>query len=271
MADDLSSDLGEYSHAQPMDRQANFTEVHTATKFAPVTFSNPIPAKLDQNNFLIWQKQVSTTIKGHRLQRFLSETTPIPNEFVSDLDKANGIQNPAFLDWEQQDQLILSWLLSSMTEGLLSRFVNSETSAQVWSHLQIYFATQVRAKQAQYKAQLENTKKNTMPMSDFLLKIRSCVDLLNMVGHRTTTKEHIDAVFDGLPMEYETFMVAINSRLDPYTVDEIESLLLSQESYIQRRNRSNDLAFDQLSLDNPSVNLAYSGRNNNNNNRRRNS
>ena len=40
--------------------------------------------------------------------------------------------NPEFLDWEQQDQLLLSWLLSSMSEGILARMVNSENSAQVW-------------------------------------------------------------------------------------------------------------------------------------------
>nr|CAN75996.1 hypothetical protein VITISV_022989 [Vitis vinifera] len=38
--------------------------------------------------------------------------------------------NPEFLDWEQQDQLLLSWLLSSMSEGILARMVNSENSAQ---------------------------------------------------------------------------------------------------------------------------------------------
>ena len=54
--------------------------------------------------------------------------------------------NPKFLDWEQQDQLLLSWLLSLMSEGILARMVNSENSAQVWRTLERYFAVQIRAR-----------------------------------------------------------------------------------------------------------------------------
>ena len=172
MGDRSSSTLGGHSNPahQPnnpwpsLNPQFNQAQAQPpVTKFAPITFANPIPSKLDQNNFLIWQKQVSTTIKGHRLQTYLSESSPRPAEFASEADERNGIQSTAFLDWEQQDQLILSWLISSMTEGLLSRFINCENSSQVWSQLQVYFATQVRAKQAQYKTMLENTKKNSLP------------------------------------------------------------------------------------------------------------
>lgn len=54
-------------------------------------------------------------------------------------------------------------------------------------------------------------------------------------------------MFDELPLEYETFMVAINSRLDPYFMDKIEYLLMAQGAHIRRRNRNNDLALDQIS------------------------
>ena len=39
--------------------------------------------------------------------------------------------NIEFLDWEQQDQLLLSCLLSSMSAGILARMVNCENSTQV--------------------------------------------------------------------------------------------------------------------------------------------
>lgn len=64
-------------------------------------------------------------------------------------------------------------------------------------------------------------------MSEYLLKIRNCIDLLGLVGERLSEKDHIDAIFEGLSAEYDTFVVAIDSSLDPYSVEDIESLFYS--------------------------------------------
>ena len=87
--------------------------------------------------------------------------------------------------------------------------------------------TQVRAKVTQFKTQLHNTKKGDLSITDYLFKIRNIVDLLALVGHKISVKYHIDAIFEGLPQDYETFIISVNSRLDPYTVEEIEALLLA--------------------------------------------
>ena len=63
-------------------------------------------------------------------------------------------------------------------------------------------------------------------MNDYLLKIKSLVDQLASVGHVLTIKDQIGAIFDGLSYDYDTFIVLMNSRNDPYKVAEIESLLL---------------------------------------------
>ena len=63
-------------------------------------------------------------------------------------------------------------------------------------------------------------------MNDYLLKIKSLVDQLASVGHVLTIKDQIGAILDGLSYDYDTFIVLMNSRNDPYKVAEIESLLL---------------------------------------------
>ena len=63
-------------------------------------------------------------------------------------------------------------------------------------------------------------------MNDYLLKIKSLVDQLASVGHVLTIKDQIGAILDGLSYDYDTFIVLMNSRNDPYKVVEIESLLL---------------------------------------------
>ena len=119
--------------------------------------------------------------------------------------------NQDFLDWEKQDQLLVSWLLSSMSEEVLSRCINCEFAFQIWKTLDVCFASQTRAKISQYKTLLQNTKKESLSMNEYLFKIRGFVDLLALIGVNLSIKDHIDAITNGLPSEYNTFFLIINS------------------------------------------------------------
>lgn len=51
----------------------------------------------------------------------------VPPEFLTPEDEELGVVNQEFLDWEQQDQLLLSWLLSSRSNNMLTRVVGCHT------------------------------------------------------------------------------------------------------------------------------------------------
>lgn len=55
-------------------------------------------------------------------------------------------------------------------------------------------------------------------MNDFLLKIHSLIDHLALVGHELSPKDHMDAIFESLSLEYDTFITISNSRIDSYTI-----------------------------------------------------
>ena len=107
--------------------------------------------------------------------------------------------------------------------------------------LERYCASQTQAKVSQLKTQLHNTKKESLSVNDYLLKIRELVDLLALVDVNFTAKDHIDAITKGLPSEYDTFFLTIIAISDDHTVEEIESLLLAQEARIEKHNRNLDL------------------------------
>ncbi|RVW39690.1 Retrovirus-related Pol polyprotein from transposon RE2 [Vitis vinifera] len=89
------------------------------SRFLPVSFTHSFSVKLDNNNFLIWKQQVVFAIKGYGLQRFVFFESAIPPWFLLKEDAQAGNVNKAFVEWEQQDQLLLSWLLSSISEKVL--------------------------------------------------------------------------------------------------------------------------------------------------------
>ena len=138
----------------------------------------------------------------------------------------------------------MSWILASISDALLTRMVNCDTSAQVQRTLEQHFATEVRAKITHFKTQLHNTKKGDPSISDYFLKIKNIVDHLALVGHNLSDKDHIDAVFEGLHQEYGTFIITVSSRIDPYTVEEIEALLLAQEACTEKNIKIHEFSGD---------------------------
>lgn len=73
-----------------------------------------------------------------------------------------------------------------------------------------------------------------MKMNEYLLKVKKIIDNLSSIGSPITSTDHIKALLEGLPHYYNSFIVLITSRTDPYTTTEIESLLLAQEERIEK-------------------------------------
>jgi len=60
------------------------------------------------------------------------------------------------------------------------------------------------------------------------------VDSLITIGSTVSSKDHIDVVLDGLPKEYDAFITSITSRLGPYTIEDFEALLLTQQERFEK-------------------------------------
>uniref|UniRef100_A0A803PCZ9 Reverse transcriptase Ty1/copia-type domain-containing protein n=1 Tax=Cannabis sativa TaxID=3483 RepID=A0A803PCZ9_CANSA len=123
--------------------------------------------------------QVLAAIKGSRLHRFLDPNLALL-QYLTDDDRRHNRVSPEFEDWEQQDNILVSWLLSSMSKKVLI--------------------------------------------------IMSIIDTLTSIVHSTSPQDHIEAIFNGLPAEYNVFITSVNTRTDAYSVVEIEALLMAQEA-----------------------------------------
>ena len=84
----------------------------------------------------------------------------------------------------------------------------------------------------QLKLHLRSIKKGAFK-NLYLLDIKKTIDQLIVVGASITTKEHIQAILDGLPTDYTPLLTSIISHLDPYSIEEMEALLLVVEARIE--------------------------------------
>ena len=101
-----------------------------------------------------------------------------------------------------------------------------------------YYASHSRAKVKKLKLQLK-TLKHERDIPTYLLDIQKSVNSLSANGSSITDEDHIEAILDGLPEEYDPFITSVLSRTDPYTVDEIEALLLAQEERLEKHKQLN--------------------------------
>nr|KYP47251.1 Retrovirus-related Pol polyprotein from transposon TNT 1-94 [Cajanus cajan] len=127
-------------------------------------------------------------------------------------------------------------MLESMEPSFKIRVAGCTWCYQIWSVLKTYFASQTKARVKQIKIQLRNVCK-TGPMSHYLLQIKQLTETLAAIGSPVSLEEHIDFIFDGLPEEYDPLETSCLTRSEPYTVPEIEALLLHQEERLERRKQ----------------------------------
>ena len=202
--------------------------------FPPHTFSNLVSFKLPDDNFLLWQQEALATIKGHNLQHHLRKDA-IPQMYSSTADADSSKVSVEFAQWERQDNHLLSWLLALLSVWIC--MVGCLFSYQVWEKIKKFFCSQTRAKVWQLKVQLKGIKK-TKSVNSYLLDLKKIIDQLAVVGASVTTEEYIEIILDGLPVDYNPFITFIISRLDSYSIDEMEALLLAVEARIEKCNSS---------------------------------
>jgi hypothetical protein len=111
---------------------SNSSSISTITPDPVVIISIPIAMKLTTSNYLAWQAQVLPIIHGYNLSKFIE--SPPPSSTSSTTGQLEV--NPEYLHWHRQDQLLLGWLRSSLTDSVQAQVVSASTTLELWITLQ---------------------------------------------------------------------------------------------------------------------------------------
>ena len=109
--------------------------------------------KLNLDNFLMWKAQLVPYFKGQDLFGYLDGSIPKPPKLISvthpETSAVSERLNSAYTHWVRQDNLILSTLMTSLSESVLAQVVNYTTSKDVWNALEDTFSSRSRARTLQ--------------------------------------------------------------------------------------------------------------------------
>lgn len=85
------------------------------------TFPRHDTVKLDEGNFVQWQQHIRLIVEGYELLGFLEGTLHVPPRFITSPDGVLA-SNPDSSLFVQQDKLLASWLLSTISSVFLHSF-----------------------------------------------------------------------------------------------------------------------------------------------------
>jgi len=106
--------------------------------------------KLSKGNFNAWKTQILSYIKGQDAYGFLDGSLLPPAQIIPNPNSTAGapatIVNPDFLAWTQLDQMILSILISTLSEPYVVHVVGCVSAATLWNTFLTMFASQARAR-----------------------------------------------------------------------------------------------------------------------------
>jgi hypothetical protein len=170
-----------------------------------------------RDNFLLWQAYILPYLRIQRLLGFITSTIPCPSQTLPASEKDNTpVLNLAYDLWYEQDQAILSAILSSLSPKVLSQCLFLKTSKELWNKLHNLFAAQSSASTMQIRMRLAT-------------RVKNLTDSLAAVGAPLRDDEIMAYLLTGLPEEYDSLVTSATTRAAPMSLSEVYTNLLSFE------------------------------------------
>uniref|UniRef100_A0A2N9GVB0 Retrotransposon Copia-like N-terminal domain-containing protein n=1 Tax=Fagus sylvatica TaxID=28930 RepID=A0A2N9GVB0_FAGSY len=202
-----------------------------------------VTIKLNRDNYLLWKAQIVPYLRGQHLFGFLDGSRPAPPQIltVTTAEISMPQPNPDYHTWLVQDQMILSALISSLTENILAYVVRCTTSREVWLTLERMFTAHSRARTMNIHYQLSTLKKGDSSIADYFHKFTGLVDTLAAIDQPLKQEEQISFLLAGLGSEYESFVTTVQMRTDLISIESLYGHLLSQELRLAQSQPKVDL------------------------------
>ncbi|XP_071683516.1 uncharacterized protein [Lolium perenne] len=146
--------------------------------------------------------------------------------------RQTGGNNPAYDDWTARDQIVLGYLLQSLSSEVLPHVQRIEHAAGVWQAIEEMFASQSESKITNLRITLANTKKNNDSTATFLTKMQVIVDELASAGCPVPTREHVSFILAGLGLSYNLLVAALGVVTTPIS---LANLYAQLQAYDERQ------------------------------------
>ena len=195
-----------------------------------------VSIKLDESNYLAWTAQFKPILKSHNLLGFIDGTNVCPAMFTDETAATNKSVNPAYTTWQNRDQLLLSWIISSISPTLVASLYGLDTSLLAWQSLADRFASQSKSRISHLKRQLQNLQQGSLSCASYLTEAKFLADQLSAVGKPVDDDDLISFIIGGLNNTFTQFITSysFHTRENSMSFFDLRSELLNHEIILNR-------------------------------------
>ncbi|KAL5540536.1 hypothetical protein UlMin_043239 [Ulmus minor] len=136
---------------------------------------------------LLMRSQMNNVIFTNGFEDFIEGSSVCPEKTI----QATGLINTEFIAWRRQDRMILSWIYSSLTTEIMAQIIGRTTSNSAWITLEKIFSSSSQARIMQLRLQLQTTRKNSMKMMEYIMKLKNFSDSLVAIGEPVSEQDQI--------------------------------------------------------------------------------
>uniref|UniRef100_A0A2N9G312 eRF1 domain-containing protein n=1 Tax=Fagus sylvatica TaxID=28930 RepID=A0A2N9G312_FAGSY len=140
------------------------------------------------------------------------------------------------------DQLILSALISSLSEHVLAYVVKCPTSCEVWNTLERMFTAQSRARSMHIHYQLATLRKGDSSVADYYHRFTNLIDTLAAIDQPVPHHEQLSFLLAGLGPDFDSLVTSVKTQFHPVPLEDIYGHLLSHELRLSHNQPSVDLS-----------------------------
>ncbi|PKU78985.1 Retrovirus-related Pol polyprotein from transposon TNT 1-94 [Dendrobium catenatum] len=223
MGDEASVD----SHRLPstISTQDSDLTIPVHLKFLISNIKNLVPTILTSENYSIWRLQLHQHFAANGFEGHLSGLVVCPPETAALEHKR----------WRLIDRNLVSALLSTISSGILPYVISLHTAHDVWTTLERRLQPTNRSRVIQLKNELHQIRMADRTMQQYLDQIKKLVDNIAAAGSKVDTEDIVLYILNGLPASYNSFKTAIRTSLQPISLDDLYSLLSSEEINLQHQ------------------------------------
>ncbi|XP_040933007.1 uncharacterized protein [Gossypium hirsutum] len=207
-------------------------ELHGSTFLSDrvvTTFPCHDVVKLDEASFVQWQQQIRLILRGYGLFGLLDGSLTAPTRFIQSSDRGLVV-NPAVLVFDQQESLLTSWLLSTISSSFLSSFTNVRTAHDVWLMANSLFAADSSTKQSQLRHELHSLRKCSLSVHSYVNKITSLCALLAASGSHISEAERSAVLLVGLSSDFDSIVSSASLSSSPLSFQRLVDALIECEA-----------------------------------------
>ncbi|KMT15193.1 hypothetical protein BVRB_3g063040 [Beta vulgaris subsp. vulgaris] len=123
------------------------------------------PEPLDGNNYNQWKRACIISLKAKNKLGLVTGKCPKP-----------ASSSPHLSQWERCDNMVISWLIHSMAKDIASSILYCDSSAEIWSELEIRYAHMSGTKIYKIHKDITNFSQNNLSITNYFTKLKCLHD-----------------------------------------------------------------------------------------------